>query len=231
MSPQTASVIIDEIHAVARDKRARTWRSRSSAWPRCARSRVPHRRSRREQRPIETWRGCWWASAWARSARTTPAARSWTQATGRALYLESRCRGPELARFREPRSSGTRASRASPSWLRAPHHAGVQQQRRLAERARTSWARSSARQGGRAPRLALEGAPLEGRAAPARRRTASVLVATASLELGIDIVRRSRVPARSRRSIATFLQRVGRPVTRVTPPEGTPVPDQPRRAV
>ena len=104
--------------------------------------------------------------------------------------------------------------------------------RRLAERlAHQLGERLGDDVGRRAPRQPVEGPPPPGRAR-LRAGELKALVATASLELGIDIGPVELVcQIGSPRSIATFLQRVGRSNhTRARHAEGPPVPADPRRA-
>ena len=203
------TVIVDEIHAVADDKRGATWPSRSSASTRWPDARPPHRPLRHAAPPLYSSR-----DFLAGRGRTAP----WsTSRTARNSTSRSRSRASELgpiatnAHWDESTIGSPRSSLAAPIDAGLREHATAGRARHAPPRRTTRTRLVAAHHGSLARRIRLDA---EERLKAGALR---VLVATASLELGHrHRLGRSRLPNR----LATVdwrhaaAHRPGRPLAR-----------------
>ena len=192
-------------------RRGRQARRAPGAVARAAGGAGRRRRAAAADRPVgdgaaarRSRRACSWA-------RPPAARRSSTSASAASSTSRSRSRTTSSARC-APTSSGPSSTTASPRWRASTA-------RRWCSSTRAGWSsawrthlgeRLGDEAGRRPPRQPVARAPPRRRAA-AQGGRARVVVATASLELGIDVGAVDLVvPVGSPRSIATVLQRVGR---------------------
>ena len=206
------TVIVDEIHALARDKRGAHLALTLERLDALAKSGRSASGSRRRSGRSRRSPGCWWAPARRAAGPTaTPCTIVDTGHRRAARPRRSSCPTASSRRWRRT-SSGARSWTGSPTHVRAHRTTLVfVNTRRLAERVahllaeRLGEDQVAAHHGSlsKERRLRVE--------ARLRAGELAALVATASLELGIDIGPVELVcQIGSPRSIATFLQRVGR---------------------